>query len=367
MSAAKHIPLDPSFHVHYLVHWADDATTSQFAQELRRSAATFRILSEFVNTNYRTRLHLYALAWPRLIRFALRQGLRSLLAQPRPDVVVVSSHIELAVLGLLRTLIRRKGVKLVLSMFIYTHASFTWIDNLKQWYLRVALSQASVIICHSQHEVDHYTALFQMNHTRFTFVPYALHVDDSAGDLATPTASYVVSAGRSGRDYDVLIEAFKELPYCVHIVCDSDSYFANAALLPNVIVLQTCYGECYLREIKNSSLVVIPLKPHDISAGQMVMLQAMFYGKPVIITRTATTSEYVQHNDSAWLVKPSDHQDLRIAVTHLLSNVAESKRIGENGRRLYEKEHSMPSYVRHLENVLHGVWQENKATKQGLI
>ena len=50
----------------------------------------------------------------------------------------------------------------------------------------------------------------------------------------------------------------------------------------------------------------------------MVLIQAMAYCRPVIITRTATTEEYVEHGINAYLVPLGDAHALRDAIRLLI-------------------------------------------------
>lgn len=342
-------------HIHYFLYWAKDATNSQLALELRKAGADFQIFSDCIRTNYKWRSKLYFIIWPRLFIFSFHQGIKSLFSKPKPDVVIVSSHIELVILGFLKKLLGRHRVKLILSMFIYTSDDgATWKQKIKYRYFRLVLRLASRIICHSKREVVKYNNLFEFQPNRFVYIPYALYVDDPNINNFVPSVEpYILSAGRSGRDYDLLTHVFKDLlPYCLHIVCDSADALVNTLSSANIKILRNCYGDSYLQEIKNSSLVVISLKANDISAGQMVMLQAMFYAKPIIITRTATTIDYVKHNETAWFIEQGDPQSLKMAIQHLISDPAESKRLGENGRKLYESQHSISTYVKNILKII---------------
>lgn len=341
--------------MHYFLYWAKDASESRFALELERNGADFQLFSDYINFNYKRRFRLYLVAWPQLLISTIRRGVQSLLARPRPDVVVLSSHIELAVLVVLRKLLRRRNVRLMLSMFIYTRGGSQCKERLKYWYLHVVLSQASRIVCHSAVEALRYSSLFRLPHTRFVFVPYATNVAEAGQNSTPPPRPYVLSAGRSGRDYGLLMQVFKDLPYELHIVCDSHEAIGTAVRSANVRVLRSCYGQCYYREIRNCSLVVVPLDKCEISAGQMVMLHAMYYSKPIIITRTATTVEYVRHGETAWFVEQGDLHGLRAAVEHLMSNAAAAARLGEQGRRLYEQTYSMAAYVVNLQRMINGL------------
>ena len=84
----------------------------------------------------------------------------------------------------------------------------------------------------------------------------------------------------------------------------------------------------------------------------MVLLQAMAYGKPVIITRTRTTEEYVRHGETAYLIRRGDEADLREAVKYLLGDDEQAQHIGQNAARYYAERHSMRAHVRGIVKCL---------------
>ena len=55
------------------------------------------------------------------------------------------------------------------------------------------------------------------------------------------------------------------------------------------------FGEEYFKMLANCYCVVIPLKDKKISSGQLVLLQAMQFKKPIIITDTVTVKTYVKN------------------------------------------------------------------------
>lgn len=92
-------------------------------------------------------------------------------------------------------------------------------------------------------------------------------------------------------------------------------------------------------------MVIVPLGVNDISAGQMVLIQAMAYRKPLIVTNTPTILDYLQHEVNALLVKPGDEVELRTAIDRLRNNPELARRLADNGYRTYHERHSMRAFV----------------------
>ena len=159
---------------------------------------------------------------------------------------------------------------------------------------------------------------------------------------------YVLAAGRSGRDYRTLFEAIRGRDIQLRVVCDSSDALEGLDAPPNVVVLRACYGSAYLSELAGASIVAVPLAVDNISAGQMVMLQALAFGKPVVVTRTPTIEEYVADNEQAVLVPRGDAAAMRSAIESLLASPERMDAMGQAGLRTFEEKFSMRSYVRNV-------------------
>ena len=111
-------------------------------------------------------------------------------------------------------------------------------------------------------------------------------------------------------------------------------------------MLRNCYGDRYLEELGKAEIVVVPLAVDDISAGQMALIQAMAYGKPVIATRTRTICEYLDDGRTALLVDRKDVGQLRKAICRLGSDALLRERLGRAARAEYEARFSLAASVR---------------------
>ena len=338
---------------HFLQPFARDIV-SPFVREVRRRwpEATFGF-GALPALNYRKRAWLYFVGWPRLLWFALQAGRRAFAGDDRPDVVFAASDVEVIGLALAR-LIYRQPVPIVLIGFIFTPRASVLGDTIRRAYFRAVLKQAKVVVCYSAHEARRYRSGFRLKKTEFVSVPYGQHVWDP-GPPKISSIGYVLSAGRSGRDYALLGTVFATLPYDLHIICDSEDAVRGLTLPPNVSVLSQCYGKEYLEQIAGADLVVVPLKDDDISAGQMVLLQAMALGKAVVITQTPTTEEYGKHLETLYFVERGSKDDLAQAIMHLERDPELRASIASKAREHFQERYSMRAFVQHLLDAVDGV------------
>lgn len=340
--------------IHFFPTFSNDARRSPFAQELTAQGVPHRLFSGEVILRYRRRIWLLMWGWPKMTAFALKSAIHSLiLSHPHPTTVVIGSHIEVIVFGLFRTLLLRKNLEIVWLGFIYTKRKSMLINRMRKLYFGFIFSIVDKAICHSSLEVKRYSSLFKNSRTRFIYIPYGMHIAGREDLMAAKKTNsgkqpYVLAAGRSGRDYATLFKAIESLDVDLHVVCDSENPIAGLPIPSNVSILRRCYGGSYLDELNNSLFVVIPLAVNDISAGQMVLIQAMAFAKATIITRTASVEEYVADGEQSLLVSQASVTELRDAIEKLLIDRNLATKLGANAIASFEKSYCMKAFVRNL-------------------
>jgi glycosyltransferase involved in cell wall biosynthesis len=337
--------------LHFFPTFGNDVGDSPFAHELHALGVEHRLFAQEIILRYRSRIWLLFFGWPKLAAFAIRSAIRSLVrSQPKPTAAVLGSHFEVLAFGAVRSLGISRGTKIVLLGFILTQRPSALENRLRLAYFSAVFRLADTVICHSTLEAERYRRLFKGCHSRFVFMPYGLHISgrEQRADVMSSVRPYILSAGRSGRDYKTLFEAVEGLEIELHVVCDRQAALAGLRLPQNVKVLRDCYDDDYVGELRNCQFVVIPLAVSDISAGQMVLVQAMAFAKPTVITRTPTVEEYVRHGDESILVPQGDIESLRGAILQLLADPELTRRLSTHASRAFEERFSMRAYVRHL-------------------
>ena len=118
----------------------------------------------------------------------------------------------------------------------------------------------------------------------------------------------------------------------------------------NIEVLSDCYEDEMLRQMAECRVVVIPLRDKEVSSGQLVLLQAMLLGKPVIVTRTHALSPYIEEGKSAITIE-NTADELLDALDELYNDdakYAEISKIAAEKVRQNFSEHTLGSNIGHL-------------------
>lgn len=138
----------------------------------------------------------------------------------------------------------------------------------------------------------------------------------------------------------------------VTVVCDNREALGGIRETANLRILRNCHGADYFAQLRGCDAVVVPLAVEDISQGQMVVVQAMAYGKPIIVTRTPTIGDYLIEGEEALMVRRGDAEELRNAIRQLRDDPGLYARIRRSAREAYAKRYSQAAFTRNLVSAI---------------
>ena len=349
--------------LHFFPRFASGFEDTPFAAELRRLGVAHRFFGAGINFRYRSRFELLFRVYPRLFWFALRSAVQSLLlARPSPSAAVIGTDVEALVFGLIRLLCFRRTL-IVFETLIITPRRAPLANALYQRYFGLILSVIDVAICHSTAETARYAAAFPHARCRFVFVPFGTTVNGAGALMAAAAAKAdpgraIVTAGRSGRDYATLAAAVAGLDCRLAIICDIAAPVESLPKTAAIEIVRGAFDQEYLARLANALFVVVPLAVDDISAGQLVLLQASALGRAIIITRTETTPEYATDGEDALFVGLGDVADMRAAIVRLMEDDGLRARLGAGALARFGREHSTAAYVRNLVRAIGDIPEE---------
>ena len=208
-----------------------------------------------------------------------------------------------------------------------------------------------IAFCHSQSEIEAYRREFPAAAAKFQFLRFAIDPVPPAAAPAVPP--YLFSAGTSCRDYATLFEAARRLPPgfpAIRIACKP----ANVQDLvppPNVAVHRDLWGLPFRAALAEATLVIVPLQPLPVSAGQLVFLQAMSAARPIVATRTPTSIEFLD-DACAWLVPPRDPDALAAAIQDAVNHPDKARAKAAAARARFEAEHSPEAIFRQCASAI---------------
>lgn len=230
----------------------------------------------------------------------------------------------------------KNAPEITVMTFIYKPKSKPVIGGIYEKFMRYIVTSKYIrrFIVFSESEREHYSRLFCVRQEKFSTLKLAIEDVKEKFQKEQTAEKYFLAAGRSNRDYSFLIDAWNEIDKIrggyLKIVCDT-LHERNTEF---ITYLNHCHGDEYLRELSNCYAVIVPLKDTDISSGQLVLLQAMMFGKPIIVTQNDTVSDYVQDGFNGLIIDKS--KDALLKAVNKLYEKEFYRMLSRNARSCFE-------------------------------
>ena len=207
------------------------------------------------------------------------------------------------------------------------------------------------IVLHSTEQVRLVPVQLGVPGSKLALLPYAA----DAGFWSpqpVPEEPLVVTAGREHRDYATLAAACADRPFEVFVAAGSlhspAATWTRPAGWPANFRIEFA-DRLRLRDLyARAAVVAVPLVPNDFQAGVTTIVEAMAMGKAVVVTATEGQRDVVTDGVTGVMVPPGDAATLRRAIQRLLDHEAERRWLGENARRVAERELDVRVYAGRL-------------------
>lgn len=221
--------------------------------------------------------------------------------------------------------------------------------TLYHWAVKRAITSKRVkkILVYSSSELQHCSQLFPRAASKFVYIPFPIWEIKSEVKY---DGDYYFATGRSNRDYDFLIELFKRNGRKLIIACDQ--------LMPdlsteNITILNNCFGQKMIDMLASAQAALVPLKDTTISSGQLVALQAMKLGVPVIATDVGGVRDYITHGENG-LLAPNKFDEWENAISRIENDANIREQIIGNAHRRIERDHTIPSFAKKVAEITVG-------------
>lgn len=162
---------------------------------------------------------------------------------------------------------------------------------------------------------------------------------------------YVFCAGRSNRDWDIVFETFESSQISCRFVCSDNRYKSKKN--ENIDIYRNLSDEAYFNLLINSSCVVVSIENSDLAGGEITIINALQFGKPVLLIQDAKSSDYIVNGVTGFVV-PKDKGIILKTTNELMKNNKLRQEMGENARKSFEKYYSIESVGRNI-GILHNM------------
>lgn len=228
----------------------------------------------------------------------------------------------------------KKSNELYICTFIFKEKNK--LRNIYFKFIKYSISSIYVdkIICFSKNECEYYSKIFNISIKKFINLKLGIEKIESINE--DNKGKYIFAPGNSNRDYEFLIKTLENTKYKLKIL----GTVKNKKKVNNIEILNNIYGNEYYKLLKNSYCIVIPLIDEKISSGQLVILQAMQLGKPIIITENNSINDYILNNYNGIIIK-KDPDKLIEVLEKVYNDKNFYNKLVFNGKKEYENNYSL--------------------------
>jgi len=203
---------------------------------------------------------------------------------------------------------------------------------------------------------------------RVEFIPFSIDLDIFNKVNNDNYGKYILSGGKSDRDYATLINAIKNISNKFMVIYGKDPVTGAIPkfdyIPPNLELIEEVPFGQYVDLLANASFVIIPLKDVDYVTGQMVMLHSMALCKAVIVTKCSGTIDYIEDWKTGIFVEPYNDDDLRNKVTYLIDHPEVAKAIGIRARKAVEDKFNHKIFAKNLSNIIIDVYNKSDRRRE---
>lgn len=239
---------------------------------------------------------------------------------------------------------KKKKYNLTMCGFLFEEKKNKLYYNMRKKFTLKAMEGMNRIVVYGSREVNYYSELFGVKN-KFYFVPFGMDYFENRQYYGKLPEEYLFSGGGSNRDYKTLLDAYEimkdnqKLPLCIA---------TNPLLLPDklpkhVKLISDVVVENFGMVLGKAKCLILSLKNIELSAGHMVMLQALAENVPVIVNRISAVEDYVTEKEVLFF-ESGNSQDLAEKIDSFLSG----KWKPEHTRAFYERNYTFSAMLKRI-------------------
>lgn len=250
----------------------------------------------------------------------------------------------------------KKNNNLIIMTFIYKPKTGL-LGKIYSCFMNyiVQSNYIDAFICFSKKECEYYANIFNVSKEKFNFCTLGIEkVKIKNKEEINITAvinseekKTIISCGRSNRDYNFLYNALKETKYKLNIISDE----CKLENYKNITIYNNIMGQDFFEMLDKSYIVVIPLEDENISSGQLVVLQAMQLGKPVICINSNTVTDYIENEVNGFIIQ-KDEKYLRDLIEKLYNDNDLYNKISNNQKEIFEEKFSIKALAQQVGSIV---------------
>lgn len=235
----------------------------------------------------------------------------------------------------------KKVNNLIVMSFIYKKKTglkgklYQWLINyvVTSKYVDYFTSVASV-------QCEKFAKEFNVSKDKFKFIPWGItDLLPSQNKLIQKKSPYFFCAGRSNRDWNIVFDSFGNTDIPCKFIYSDKSYIGR---YKNIEIRSNVPDEEYFELSINSYCVIISIDNCNLAGGEITIINAMQFGKPVILIQDNPHNDYVFEGISGFVV-PKNKEKILEAANKLINDYKLRNKMAQNARKYYEDNFSIYS------------------------
>lgn len=303
---------------------------------------------QITNWNFvRCRRSLHETRVFRWVQF-LRVALRAFEKRGEYDVIICWHQNIGFILALLLSITRAKSIKLIVLTFM--RRPYPKKRGIKSWSNNFAiytvLKHSSYIFCYSKEHVQLLSNVYPEYYYKLITVEIPNLWTDVINTkyIDSPITFDIFAGGRTNRDYSTFLKAIEGLGLHCCIVCSPENV-ERLRVPDNVTIEYDLSLDDFLQKMRQSRIVVIPLKEPETPTGQLVLLQAMGMGKATIMSKGIGVPSYIRNGVEAILVDGGNVSALREAILSLIKDTELYSKLSYRAIQAFRENHSVSKFI----------------------
>jgi glycosyltransferase involved in cell wall biosynthesis len=221
-----------------------------------------------------------------------------------------------------------------------------------RWAIRRALLRGHALSRADQERLPRH---YGLPPERFVYVPWPLAMDPPKELPQPPSEPLVLSAGRAYCDWPTLFAAARGADWPLTVVSDRKDARHVRRLNEGVeaTVLSEIPREDFYALVRRATVSVAAMAEVHTSQGHIRVMDAANNGVPLVVSRTASVADYVEHERTALVVPPGDPAALRAAVDRLLADAELRERLRHEAFRA-ALDWQASDFLATLADLMHG-------------
>lgn len=178
--------------------------------------------------------------------------------------------------------------------------------------------------------------------------------------LKSEESNFVICAGTTDRDFELIIEIFREIDFPLEIYCTPNTR-PNVADLPKHITINSSFipYSDLLERYRQARIIFIPLKIQTVNSGRTlgltVILDALAIGKPVIMTKNNYLDIDPKDRGFGLSIPSHDVNVWREEILKVIFDYEKLDRMGINANKLFFEKYNSENFGIELGEIFNSI------------